>query len=119
MKDRPILDQLSEELDPKTAISSEKPGEAKTSVKEPETVVEATITEKVEDNMEIKDEIKPADPITVPRPSRGRGRPKVLSDEERRATQIFLTENERSLAKKIGKGRMSEGIRLALESYEL
>lgn len=45
---------------------------------------------------------------------RGKGRPKRLSSEKRIATQIFLTEEEREIAKEIGFGTISEGIRIAL-----
>jgi hypothetical protein len=46
-----------------------------------------------------------------------KGRPRILSDEERKATQIFLTDNERKLASKIGNGSMAEGLRKALHAY--
>lgn len=45
---------------------------------------------------------------------RKKGRPKRLSSEKRIATQIFLTEEEREIAKEIGFGTISEGIRIAL-----
>lgn len=63
------------------------------------------------------DQLTPADPVNVPRPSKHRGRPRVLSVEDRKATQIFLTKEERELAEKIGGGQMSQGIRKALEAY--
>lgn len=52
----------------------------------------------------------------TPRP-RKKGRPKVLSDIPRKATQVFFTEEERALAAKIGDGSMADGLRTALLYY--
>lgn len=125
MSDKPVLDKLDEELSPKKAVTSTKPEDVKAPVNELETTNEIVIEQKEEEPMEereretLTDLITPAEPTEVPRPSRGRGRPRILSEDKRKATQIFLTESERELATRIGKGQMSVGIRLALESYEI
>ena len=63
-------------------------------------------------------DLVPASPVKVPRKEQGRGRPRILSEAKRKATQIFLTDSERQLAINLGKGQMSTGIRIALEAYK-
>ena len=100
---RPVLEQLEDQLNL---------GEEEFSCPPKSPLEEAPR----EEDPEPGDLPPPAPPVRVPRPDRSRGRPRILSDEPRSATQIFLTASERDSAKKIG-GQMSQGIRTALEFY--
>lgn len=144
---KPVLDELGDVLgqedvkEPKQAVASEKPEDVKPPIQEAPTTSETTeelpqespqeapqAQESVEEAPKpqkktskapkASEGFTPAPPVDVPRKSKNRGRPKVLSEEERKATQIFLTDSERALAIKIGKGQMSSGIRIALEAYD-
>lgn len=47
-----------------------------------------------------------------------RGRKKVLSNEDRIATQMFFTHTERAFLSKIGGGNMSQGARIVIQFWE-
>ena len=59
---------------------------------------------------------QPAPRMPLPKAKKDRGRPKMLSEETRKATQIFMTDPERAILKSIG-GDMSNGFRVLIEHW--
>ena len=111
---RPVLEQLEEQLNDGEEEQDRPPKEPLDLTPPPAQTPVLPPQEEVNEPEEAP--LQAAPPVAVPRPDRSRGRPKVLSDEPRSATQIFLTDSERDSAKRIG-GQMSTGIRMALEFY--